>query len=215
MHFEQLPAGGDRNFAYLLADEATDEAALVDPADRTDEILDHVAHQDLTLVYVINTHGHHDHAGGNSQAQRRTGAQVVRFDPAGRRTDTVIGVRDGDELPLGGLTLRFMHTPGHTPDSLCILFGNKLCTGDTLFVGKVGGTGYGDDARQEYESLHRLLRTLPEETEVCPGHDVGVAPSSTLGHEKRTNPFLLQPTFEDFLALKRTWLDYKRQHGIA
>jgi len=215
MRFEQLPAGGDRNFAYLIADEAGGEAALVDPAGNTEALLARVEELGLSLAHVINTHGHHDHSGGNRLVQARTGASLVRFDPRGRRTDTVIGVRDGDELALGRLTLRFVHTPGHSPDSMCILCENKLCTGDTLFVGKVGGTGYGEDARQEYESLHRKLLTLPDEVEVYPGHDVGVAPSSTIGHERRTNPFLLRESFEAFVELKRNWLDYKRRHGIA
>jgi glyoxylase-like metal-dependent hydrolase (beta-lactamase superfamily II) len=214
MVFEQLAAGGDRNFAYLVADGSSGEAALIDPAGRTEEIVDHAVQKGFEVIYVINTHGHHDHAGGNTVVQRRTNARVVRFDPDGRRSDKVIGVRDGEELPLGSLTLRFIHTPGHTPDSLCILCGDKLCTGDTLFVGKVGGTGYGDDARQEYDSLHRKLMTLEDEVEVYPGHDVGVAPSSTIGHERRTNPFLLRESFEDFVELKRTWLEYKRKHGI-
>jgi len=214
MIFEQLAAGGDRNFAYLIADASSGEAALVDPAGRTDAIVDHALGLNLEVIYVINTHGHHDHAGGNPIVQRRTNARVVRFDAQGRRSETVIGVRDGEELPLGDLTLRFIHTPGHTPDSMCVLAGDKLCTGDTLFVGKVGGTGYGDDARQEYESLHRKLMRLDDTVEVYPGHDVGVAPSSTIGRERQTNPFLLRETFEDFLELKRTWLEYKRKHGI-
>ena len=90
----------------------------------------------------------------------------------------------------------------------------KLITGDTLFVGKVGGTDYGEEARREYESLHRKLLTLPAETEVWPGHDVGVAPSSTIGHERRTNPFLLRRSFDEFVELKCSWLEYKREHGI-
>jgi glyoxylase-like metal-dependent hydrolase (beta-lactamase superfamily II) len=214
MIFEQLAAGGDRNFAYLIADASSGEAALVDPAGRTDALVDHAVGKNLRVIYVINTHGHHDHAGGNAIVQRRTNARVVRFDAQGGGSETVIGVRDGETLPLGDLTLRFIHTPGHTPDSLCVLAGDKLCTGDTLFVGKVGGTGYGDDARQEYESLHRKLMTLDDAVEIYPGHDVGVAPSSTIGHERKTNPFLLRETFEDFVELKRNWLEYKRKHGI-
>ena len=91
----------------------------------------------------------------------------------------------------------------------------KLVTGDTLFVGKVGGTDYGAGARAEYDSLHRKLMVLPDETEVWPGHDVGVAPRSTIGHEKRTNPFLRCEDFAAFVELKRNWLEYKRRHGIA
>jgi glyoxylase-like metal-dependent hydrolase (beta-lactamase superfamily II) len=91
----------------------------------------------------------------------------------------------------------------------------QLFTGDTLFVGKVGGTGYGDDAREEYDSLHQKLMTLPDDTVVWPGHDYGVAPQSTIGHEKETNPFILRPDFQSFVELKRNWLAYKAEHGIA
>ncbi len=122
--------------------------------------------------------------------------------------------RDGDTLRLGTMTLTFIHTPGHTDDSICVLGGNKLVTGDTLFVGKVGGTDYGAGAFKEYESLHNKLMTLDDGVEVYPGHDYGVKPSSTIGHERRTNPFLLRDSFESFLDLKMNWLEYKKEHGI-
>ncbi len=208
MIFEQLPAGGDRNFAYLFADADSREAALVDPAGQTDAILDHVDEQGLKVKYVINTHAHADHTGGNHQVQERTGARVARFG------DGDIPVVDGDTLPLGDAVLTIIHTPGHTPESICVLGDNKVCTGDTLFVGKVGGTGFGDDARTEYDSLHQKLLTLDDDVEVYPGHDYGVSPTSTIGNERRTNPFLLRETFEAFVDLKKNWLAYKTEHGI-
>ena len=88
-------------------------------------------------------------------------------------------------------------------------------TGDTLFVGKVGGTDFKEGARTQYASLHEKLMILPDDTEVWPGHDVGVAPSSTIGHERETNPFLLRKNFEEFVDLKRNWVAYKKEHGIA
>jgi glyoxylase-like metal-dependent hydrolase (beta-lactamase superfamily II) len=89
-----------------------------------------------------------------------------------------------------------------------------LITGDTLFVGKVGGTDLGDGARREYDSLHNKLMTLPDHIEVWPGHNFGSAPSSTIGNERRTNPFLQQKSFEDFVHLKAHWIQYKREHGL-
>ena len=82
-------------------------------------------------------------------------------------------------------------------------------------MGKVGGTGYGRDAREEYDSLHAKLMTLPPETRVWPGHDYGVRPSSTIGDELRENPFILRDSFDSFVELKRNWLAYKKEHGIA
>jgi glyoxylase-like metal-dependent hydrolase (beta-lactamase superfamily II) len=218
MIFEQIPTGGDRNFAYLIGDPATRRAAVVDPANDPAGVLARVAAHGLELAYVINTHDHFDHAGGNEHLLKRSQARLLAGGPG--------GVRDGEAVRLGAITLTIILTPGHSPDSLCVLVEErgapdvppapgKLITGDTLFVGKVGGTDYDAGARAEYDSLHRKLMVLPDEAEVWPGHDVGVAPNSTIGHEKRTNPFLLCEDFAAFVELKRTWLEYKRKHGIA
>lgn len=212
MIFEQIPVGGDRNFAYLIGDEETKQAAVVDPAYKPEKVLERAETHGLEVVYLINTHGHYDHADGNDYVLSRTKASLLSGHSG--------GVRDDEKISMGKVELSFINTPGHSRDSICVLATEpgspgKLVTGDTLFVGKVGGTGYGDDAREEYDSLHDKLMILPEETEVWPGHDVGVAPSSTIGHEKRANPFLLCKNFEEFVHLKRTWLEYKRKHGIA
>ena len=111
--------------------------------------------------------------------------------------------------------MTILHTPGHTEDSICIHIEDAVFTGDTLFVGKVGGTGFGSGAREEYASLHKKLLVLPDSTRVFPGHDYGTAAQSTIGRERRTNPFLLQPNFEAFVHLKQNWLSYKKEHGIA
>ncbi|MHC4605626.1 MAG: MBL fold metallo-hydrolase [Planctomycetota bacterium] len=207
MIFEQIKAGGDRNFGYLVGDEESKKAAIVDPSTDPGAILKRVEAHGLNVVYVFNTHGHIDHTSGNQTVLSKTGAELVRGE-------------DGRKLELGSVALTVIHTPGHSTDSLCVLAEasgapGKLMTGDTLFVGKVGGTGFGQDARDEYDSIHRKLLTLPDSTEVWPGHDYGVKPASTVGHEKKTNPFLLRETFEDFVDLKRNWLQYKKEHGIA
>lgn len=211
MIFEQIPVGGDRNFAYLIGDERTRQAAVVDPAYLPDNVLQRASHHKLEVAYLINTHDHHDHSGGNETVLSKTRARLL--------AGAAEGFVDGQLIELGDVVLKLIHTPGHTTDSICVLASSagetdKLITGDTLFVGKVGGTGFGDDARDEYHSLHDKLMVLPDETEVWPGHDVGVAPSSTIGNEKKTNPFILQESFEEFVDLKRNWLEYKREHGI-
>lgn len=208
MIFEQIRTGGDRNFAYLVGDEASRQGALVDPSYAPQSCLAHAREHSLDVVYLINTHTHFDHTNGNEVVQRKTGARLVCWGHGGD-----LSVQDGDTLPLGSLPLKFIHTPGHTDDGLCILVEGHLITGDTLFVGKVGGTDYDAGARTEYQSLKKLI-SLPGETTVWPGHDYGTAPSSTIAHEKETNPFLLCRTFEEFVDLKMNWLEYKRQHGI-
>lgn len=212
MIFEQIGTGGDRNFAYLVGDESAGKAAVVDPSYDPELVLKRAREHNLDVVYVINTHGHGDHTNGNSALKKMTGAKIVMHRSAPYEAD--VQVDDGDVLQVGGLELKIIHTPGHTEDGICILAGNRLMTGDTLFVGKVGGTDYGEGARKEYDSLHGKLMTLDDGIEVWPGHDYGVAPSSTIGHERKTNPFILREDFESFVELKENWLEYKREHGI-
>jgi glyoxylase-like metal-dependent hydrolase (beta-lactamase superfamily II) len=115
---------------------------------------------------------------------------------------------------VGTLKVQIIHTPGHTPCSICLLVKDKLITGDTLFVGKVGGTRTKEDAREEFESLKKLM-TLPKNTFVYPGHDVGVKPFSTIEEEQNTNPFIKRlNSFEDFFYLKNNWAAYKLKHNI-
>ncbi|MDC0358022.1 hydroxyacylglutathione hydrolase family protein [Oligoflexia bacterium] len=210
MIFEQIPVGGDRNYSYVIADEASGEAAVVDPAYRVNRITNFLKEHNLTVRYIINTHGHSDHTNGNAALKEETGASIVAHNTVACDK----GVGDGEMLKLGGLELKFIYTPGHTTDSLCVLVEKSMCTGDTLFVGKVGGTGLGDDARAEWDSLHKLM-ALPDDIEVYPGHNYGVAASSTIGNEKQTNPFLLQKSFEEFVDLKQNWAAYKKKHRIA
>ena len=212
MIVEQLSAGGDRNFSYLIGDETTGEAAIIDPGSPALNERRALERSRLALKYIINTHDHYDHTGGNEELARLTGAKIAMHHQARSRHD--IDLTDGDTLFLGGLGLSIIHTPGHTRDSICILAGPDLFTGDTLFVGKVGGTGLGSDALDEYQSLHTKLMILPPETRVWPGHDVGVRPSSTIGDERRENPFIIRDSIESFLDLKRNWAAYKIQHGI-
>ena len=215
MIFEQIPAGGDRNFAYLLGDEASHEAAIIDASYDPERVLDQARQRGLNVRYLISTHSHRDHIDGNRYILERTTAVEVLHEstphPCGVR------VKDEETLALGVMQLFFLHTPGHIPDHVCILAEGKLVTGDVLFVGKVGGTGpffSGSDPRQQWDSLYRLMRLDPA-TEVWPGHDFGVEPSSTIGHEIATNPFLLCKTFEDFQHLKDHWAEYKKAHNIA
>lgn len=213
MLFRQLQAGGDRNFSYVIADEISGHAAVIDPGDPPNSELQVIRSGSFKLIYIINTHDHFDHTGGNLALAAETGAEIAMHESSHSKHD--IELHDGDVLNLGSIPMKIIHTPGHTPDSICILAGDELITGDTLFVGKIGGTGLGRDARDEYDSIHSRLMTLPPETRVWPGHNYGVRPSSTIGDELRTNPFILRPTYEAFLDLKRTWAEYKRQHGIA
>ncbi|MBM3706890.1 MAG: MBL fold metallo-hydrolase [Actinobacteria bacterium] len=210
MIFKQIESGGDRNYAYLFACEKTKEGALVDPSPDPFKVLKAAKKEGVEIKYVINTHSHFDHSGGNNHFRDIDGNKPVTFINCGAGTE----ISDGEVIKLGELKLEFINTPGHTPDSICIKVQDKLITGDTLFVGKIGGT-YGEkDARAEFKSLKKIM-TLPHDTEVWPGHDYGVKPYSTIGYELKSNPFIKRlNNFSEFLRLKQNWIAYKKEHGI-
>jgi hydroxyacylglutathione hydrolase len=210
--FEQIRTGGDRNFGYLLGDREAQQAVLVDPSYDPGRLVERARAQGLTVTHVINTHGHSDHTNGNRQARKLTGAPLVAHRSAFSGPD--VPVDHEDELRLGGLTLKFLYTPGHSGDSICVLVDEVCITGDTLFVGKVGGTGDRASSETEYRSLHEVLLRLPDATTIWPGHDYGCRPATTIGLEKRTNPFLLCEDLESFLELKINWATFKQENGL-
>jgi len=205
--------GGDRNLAYLVVDPTTRQAAVIDPSYAPERIVRYAVGNDVSIRYGLCTHGHVDHTNGNDSFQRLTGIRPLLFGDRDPTTGT--RVEHNAVLPLGNLTIRILYTPGHSQDSICLAIGDAVFTGDTLFVGKVGGTDFADGAHTEYRSIHDHLLTLPPETRVFPGHDVGIARESTIARERDTNPFLLQPSIEAFIDLKRNWAAYKKEHGIA
>jgi hydroxyacylglutathione hydrolase len=212
--FEQVRTGGDRNFGYLLGDRNAGQGVLIDPSYAPETLVRRAADQGLQIVFIINTHGHSDHTNGNATALELTGAPVAAH-PASPVMPAV-PLTDGQELAIGVFSLRVLHTPGHCDDHLVIYEPSAriLITGDLLFVGKVGGTTSPRDARTEWDSLQRVLSTVPDDCTVWPGHDYGVRPSSTIAMEKTTNPFLLCANLEAFLRLKDAWPAFKQQHGL-
>ncbi|NTW69489.1 MAG: MBL fold metallo-hydrolase [Chlorobiaceae bacterium] len=213
MIVEQFRTGGDRNFGYLVADEESGDALVIDASFDPSMIVRFAEEHCFVIRFIFSTHGHDDHTNGNEAIRRLTGIDPLIFGDTCPRTG--IRVEDGALFPLGSLEVQILHTPGHTPDSICILAGDALFTGDTLFTGKVGGTVTRAEALEEYNSLHEKLMRLPDAIKVYPGHDYGLSPLSSIGAERAGNPFLLQPDFTAFLALKHNWAEYKKMHGIA
>jgi hydroxyacylglutathione hydrolase len=191
MLFKQIQQHSD-NFSYIIADETTREAAVVDSSFNAGEIIRVLKTEHLTLKYVVNTHGHSDHTAGNTELLSVFNAKTVAHKLS--RINADIKVNDGDILRVGNVSIKVLHTPGHTPDGICLLVDNKkLLTGDTLFVGECGRTDMpGGNSRSLYDSLFNKLLKLDDAVEVYPGHDYGPKPCSTIGEQRRTN-YVLQP----------------------
>lgn len=198
MIFKQVPVGTFQNFAYIIGDERMRVAAIVDPAWETDKLLKLCEDLGLKASFVINTHSHQDHTQGNEQTASQTGAKIVMHEKASSRKD--IAVKDGNVVEVGSVKVKVIHTPGHCPDSICLLVDGKLLTGDTLFVGECGRTDLpGGSASQMYDSLFNKILPLQDNIEVYPGHDYGPSPSSTIGHERKNNYTLKPRTKEEFI----------------
>lgn len=194
----QWKTGRMDNFVYLFADDAG-VGFLVDPAFEVPRILDLVRATGVRVTHVLATHGHSDHVAGIPAVRAALGAQVVAHESADHPHDRA--VRDGERLRVGGLEVEVVHTPGHRFDSVCyVVGGTHLVTGDTLFVGDCGRVDLpGSDPVAMHRSLLTTLARLPGPLVVCPGHDYGTRPLSTLAEERRTNPVLAPRSLEEFV----------------
>jgi hydroxyacylglutathione hydrolase len=195
---------------YLFGCGTLGKGTVVDArADDIDAYIAFAAAKNLRLTHVIDTHVHADHRSGGRELARRTGAQYCVHESADL-TYPFTALRDGDEIELGNTRVKVLHTPGHSPESVCLLVTDLkrgvapwfVLTGDTLFVGAVGRPDLPGRARENaallYASLHAKILTLPDNLEIYPGHFSGSVcgaglsgkPTSTLGFEKRWNAML-------------------------
>lgn len=209
MIFRQIPVGPMQNFVYLIGDESTKEAVVVDAGWNADEIIENADNEKLKINRIILTHSHYDHVQKVNELINKTKADVyfheLEFDAIQKHIKNnsakIIKLKDNDEIKVGKIKIKIIHTPGHTPGAVCLLFDNKLITGDTLFVGAIGRTDLqGGDAVKLFESLQKLKK-LDDKIEVYPGHDYGETPFSTIGDEKKNNPYFMCKTKEEFLKL--------------
>jgi len=202
MFFRQVQQHGD-NFSYIIADDTTREAAVVDSSFNAGEITRILKAENLKLKYIINTHSHSDHTAGNAELHSMFNAVTVAHRLS--RINPDVKVDDGYIISIGSITVKVIHTPGHTPDSICLLVDNqKLLTGDTLFVGECGRTDLaGGNSKSMYNSLFNKILKLNDDVEVYPGHDYGSKRYSTIGEERRSNYTLEPRTLTGFIEFMK------------
>lgn len=197
MIVKQIPVGKMANFVYLVVEEESREAIVIDSGWETEPIEEAVRLTGARVKFAVASHEHFDHVMTLRKLADRLGAKVIAHDNSPIDCDQ--RVTDGEELGLGESKVRVMHTPGHTEDSICLYDGREVFTGDTLFVGTIGKF---DRVRAEamYRSLHEIIFNLSGQTLMYPGHDYGPVPFRSLTEEKAANPFLMTRDLRDFLA---------------
>ena len=203
MKIESIAVGAFCANCYFLVEN--NEAMVVDPGDDAKKLCDIIDRLKAKVIAIVNTHGHIDHIGANIAVHEHTGADIyIHEDDAEMLGDANLNLslftggavhaksahkqlRDGDELKLGGATLKVLHTPGHTPGGICLLGDGFVLTGDTLFQASVGRSDFpGGSHQQLINSIKTKLMVLDDEVIVYPGH----GPSTTIGYERTRNPFL-------------------------
>lgn len=209
MHFETFPVGAFQCNCSIIADPKTGDAIVIDPGDEAEKIIERITAKGFTVRYLLHTHAHIDHVGATADVKRVLGGEVCLhrddlflYDNLAMQASllrlktpshTAIDhyLEDQQELTASALRIRVLFTPGHTPGSLCFLWEQPnraiLFSGDTLFQGSIGRTDlWGGNYDQIIASIDEQLMTLNTEMLVYPGH----GPTTTIGAEKRHNPFL-------------------------
>ncbi len=200
MKVHQIQVGDMQNFSYILEDEETEEAIIIDPSWDLENIEQAIKRNDLKIKYIVNTHHHIDHTLGNEAMAKLTGAKIIQHEASELKHD--LTVTDGDKITFGDSELSIIHTPGHSKDGICLVGDGKIFSGDTLFVGNCGRVDLpGGSSKELYRSLFEIISNLDDNLVLYPGHNYGPTPTSTLGKEKATNFVMQKRTEQEFTTI--------------
>lgn len=217
LYLNQIEVGPMQNYAYLVGDRETREAVIIDAAWDIEGLVGIAEKDDMKITAGLVTHFHPDHLGGSMMGMDIIGAaelvgklpiKIYLHKSEGSYAQKVSGLsasdmvltEGGDDITVGEIPIKFLHTPGHTPGSQCFLVGGHLVSGDTLFIGSCGRVDLpGSSPEDLWRSLTNVLKVLPEETILFPGHNYSDRTQSTIGDEARSNPYMRFGKLEDFL----------------
>ncbi|MGH1566732.1 MAG: MBL fold metallo-hydrolase [Nitrosopumilus sp.] len=200
MKVYQIQVGKMQNFSYIVEDEDTSEAIVIDPSWDLIELELIIKKNNLKIKYIVNTHHHFDHTLGNQAMTESTKAPIIQHEYSELKHD--ITVKDGDVIEFGNSKLNVLHTPGHSKDSICLIGDGKIFSGDTLFVGNTGRVDLpGGSAKELYHSLFDVLYPLDDGLVLYSGHNYGHSEVSTIGQEKITNLVMQKRTEQQFVEM--------------
>ena len=201
---EMIPVGSLQANSYIIGDEETGQAVVVDPGDEGDRILEVVKANNLKVNEIICTHAHFDHVGAVGDLKKKTGAKIIMHKEDletyslakdqgafwGFQVEDLPQpdgfVEEGDDIKVGSLSFKVIHTPGHSRGGICLYGEGIVFTGDTIFKGSIGRTDFPGGSIEELKSSFRRIIALPDDTRVLSGH----GPETTIGFEKKTNFFM-------------------------
>ena len=189
---KQLEIGPMGNFAYIVGDNTTKTCCVIDAGFDVDEIIEESKQLGLKIEKILLTHGHFDHARGAQKLSKATDADIFvhKDEPLEFSSERVVRFSDNDEIEIGNLKIKCLHLPGHTQGSTAFLLDENLFTGDVLFVDGIGRCDLdGGDEEAMIKSLKKLA-TLDDSIRIFPGHNYGRETTSTIGKQKRTNPYM-------------------------
>ena len=207
LYLKQMELGPMENFVYLVGSKDTREVFVVDPAWQVDTILKIAKEENLKIVGALVSHYHFDHTNGIEELLQAVDCPIY----VNKNDSPYLGIslsnikqsENGMKVRAGDVEIEMVHTPCHTPGSQCFHARNHLISGDTLFIGACGRTDLpGGNAKELYYSLTQKLLKFDDSTVLCPGHNYAERPTTTMGEEKKTNPYLICGSLENFLRFR-------------